>query len=631
MSAPFLGKSALSTYFDTTTAVTLGESGAMCMSPLGSSPSDEQRINLYGDLNSKIAFQAANGKYLVWDGGGWSATGTAAEAAMTFEMVVERGDGTFGIRDDGVNGQIPYFFADGSRLYGEFADGFDDPPQEMGGSFSRNEISPGLAELLSAGGRGLDLRWVNFFGVDFSGIRLPECDFSYADFCGVLLAKAVLSKATLKDIIFDAQTVFTDCQLDGADLSGLNLAEVNFSGTNLRGAILSKAILRGVVLDTNTILKDAQLDAVDLTGTTVEKVDFSGVNLRGATLNQATFHQVDFVGANLTGVSAIGGGEGVSFAGCDLSNSVLENAKLKGARFAAEAGLPAAVMANCYMPNANLTSANLVAVDMPGVQWYGSDAEADGADLTDSNLSKANLATMDLSQVKLDGIVLSYANLVNTDLRGASLQQSAHAASLAFASLQGADLTRANLSDADLTNAAVALTINGPGETFVGVPIFDITDTSLTSDLDSAQVTTTLINAFTGAGYPLIDKAAITVVGAGHQWSIDNYDKSGSILQSAYGAFSLVLRTGPDTIRVYGSPPLLVIAYNSANEQIQKVTGFTETVGLLDALDDDTTCPNGMRWSQRNNGVEVETLMTAAEPPHPPACVPSEDNWCFTR
>lgn len=593
MSAPFLGKWVLTNSFDTTNAVTVSDSGEMCMSPFHSTPSDDQLLNLYGDFDSNIAFQTANGRYVVfssggtppWGGGLWFATEANLGTALTFQAVWID-NSRLAVAGDDIDGYTPYFFAEGTMLYAEFAHDFDDPSREMGGSFTSHVISPGTVELLASGGHGLDLRLANFSGDDVTGIKLTQCDLSDADFSGATLTKA----------------------------------------------ILSGSVLRRVRLDGESVLKEAQLDGIDLTATTLENVNLSGVSLRGAVLDQAIFRHVDFVGADLSGVSAIGGGQGVSFGGCDLSNSRLANAKLKGARFAAGDGLPAAVLTSCFMPNADLTSANLVSVDMPGVQWYGADAKADGADLTNVNLSKANLATMDLNQGKMDGAVLSYTNLVNTNLRGALLRQGDRAVSLAAASLQGADLTGASLPGADLTNAAVSLSIQGPAKTFVGVPLFTITDTSLVSDLDQKQLSTTLKNAFINAGYPLIDTATITVLGAGHQWSIDNYDKSGSVLQSAYGTFSLVLHSGQtNAIRVYGSPPLLVITYNAANEQTQNVTGFNETTGLTAAIDDDTTCPNGMRWSQRNHGMDVETLMTAAEPPHPPACVPSEDNWCFMR
>lgn len=600
MSAPFLGKWALTNIFDTTNAVTVNGSGQMVMTPFKSSPADDQRLNVYGDLDSNIAIQAANGKYLVFSSGGtppeggglWLATCSDLASALTFRRMDNA------VAGEDVDGYTPYFLAEDMMLYAEFAYDFNQPSMAMGGVFYTQVISPGVADLLASGGHGLDLRWVNFSGDDVSGIKLTSCDLTNADF------------------------------------SGANLTEADLSGAKLIKATLSKSILRGVRLDDKTEFTDAQLDGADLTGTTVENVNFSRVNLRGAVLNQAAFHHTIFVGADLSEASAIGGGEGVSFGGCDLSYSKMDHARLKGARFAAGNGLPAAVLANCFMPNADLTSANLVAVELPRAQWYGAAARADGADLTDANLSQANLATMDLSQVKMNGAVLSSANLVNTNLRGASLGQSSDSrfVSLASASLQGADLTSATLPGADLSGAAVALSISGPAKTFVGVPLFDITDTSLTSDLDGRQVSTKLKNAFINAGYPVIDTATITVVGAGRQWSIDNYDTSGSSLQQAYGTFSLLLRTGQTrVIRVYGSPPLLVTAYNADNEQTQQAANFGETKGLMEAIDDDTTCPNGMRWSQRNQGIEVETLMTAGEPPHPPACVPSENNWCFLR
>ncbi|MFJ9369592.1 pentapeptide repeat-containing protein [Nocardia sp. NPDC101769] len=581
-SLPFLGKWALTNSGNAVT-VDLG-SQQMCMSGFDSSPNDEQRLNLYGSLDPSdwgFLLQAGNGNYLTWmPPTYWLADEPHLDPELDSPfLILDQGNGAFLVQCSTGSGGMN-MSAQGMTLVGVYYG--ESTNDSM--LFENQVLTPGLADLLaSGGGQGLDLRWVSFAGVDLTGIKLPACDLSNADLSGAVL---------------------TDADLSGANLSGAKLRQVMAKGVNFAGADLSGA-------------------------------DFSGATLRGANMNQATIRSADFAGADLSEVSALAGGEGVSFVGCDLSNSILESAKLEGARFAADDGLPAAVLVNALMPNADLTSANLVSVDLSGVQLYGSNAKADSAHLRNADLAKANLATMDLSQVNMDGAALSYANLVNTNLRGASLGRGDNdrAVSLAFVSLQGTDLTGASLPGADLTNAAVALSIQGPAETFVGVPLFDSTDTSLVSDLDQRKLSTDVQNAFSSAGFALIATATITVVETGQQWSIDNYDQSGtSGLQSTYGTFSLILPTGqPNTIRVYGSPPLLVIAYDADNEQIQQAPQFSETVGLTAAIDDDTTCPNGMRWSQRNHGVDVETLMTAAEPPHPPACVPSENNWCYLR
>ncbi|ORJ55517.1 pentapeptide repeat-containing protein [Mycobacterium simiae] len=491
------------------------------------------------------------------------------------------------------------------------------------------------ADLNNQGIDNLDFSYADLRGADLNLVRARGTNFTGADLSGIDLTSMRL----------DASTLFAQATLRGAKLTGMNIDTMNFSGanlseanldgvsavgTNLAGADLSGVDLTHVIFDPTTIVTQAKLDGANLTGLKLDTMNFSGASLVGANLDQVSARSANFTGADLSKVSALAAGEGVSFAGSDLSNAKLADATLEGARFSAEDGLPAAVLAGAYMPNADLTSANLVSVDMSGVQWYGANAKADGADLRNVNLAKANLATMDLSQVKMDGAVLSYASLINTNLRGASLTRDDEnqAVSLAFASLQGADLTGATLPGADLTNAAVALSIPGPAKTFVGVPLFPI-DISLVSDLDQGHLSDNLQQAFSNSGYPLIPTATITVVEPRQQWSIDNYDTSGgSGLQATYGTFSLVLPSQPGAVRVYGSPPLLVIAYNADNEQIQLAPTFAETVDLTDAIDDEATCPNGMRWAEREHGVDVETLMTAATPPHPPKCVPSETNWC---
>lgn len=507
-----------------------------------------------------------------------------------------------------------------------------------------NLVAPGAdfseASLVGVAMSGSTLTGATLTRADLSSGQLADIDFTGASLDGVILRDAVLSQS----VFATAQLVggdftgsqITDCSFVGANLTNArlsgakpNLGRVDLTGATLIATILSGLDLTGVVFDDTTVFMQAQLDGVNLTGQVLDRVDFFFANLHGATLDSTSAEGTNFASADLSGISALAGGQGVSFLGCNLSNAKLADARLKGARFGVTDQAAAAVLTNLYMPNADLTSANLVAVDLSGAQWYGPDAKAN-ANLQDATLSRANLATMDLSQASLDGADLSFANLVNTNLAGASLTPTTQrrAASLAFASMQGTDLTEAHLPSANLTNAAVALAVTGPAADFVGVPLFDL-PVALTTSLDAARIDTALTTAFATAGYPLVAAATITVAGVGVQWSIDNWDQSATaVLQSGYGGFVLVLTTDAPTIRVYGASPLLVIATDEHNQQLQQSQTFTATAGLEDALDDQSTCPSGMRWSMRTRGVDVLTLMTPALPPHPPVCVPSLTHWC---
>ncbi|MBR9914038.1 MAG: hypothetical protein GYB32_04300 [Algicola sp.] len=41
---------------------------------------------------------------------------------------------------------------------------------------------------------------------------------------------------------------------------------------------------------------------------------------------------------------------------------------------------------------------------------------------------------------------------------------------------------------------------------------------------------------------------------------------------------------------------------------------------MLDQMNDDTTCPSGMKLKLLNNHLSFSELMTAALPPSPPVC-----------
>lgn len=79
-----------------------------------------------------------------------------------------------------------------------------------------------------------------------------------------------------RDILFDLQ---------GADLSGLNLREIrlnaaNLAGANLEGADLSEARLNAVNL------RDCNLRRANLTGATLHRADLRGADLRDAQIDE---------------------------------------------------------------------------------------------------------------------------------------------------------------------------------------------------------------------------------------------------------------------------------------------------------------------------------------------------------
>lgn len=186
---------------------------------------------------------------------------------------------------------------------------------------------------------GINLRQVNFCGVnlgrtylneaDFreaqlreanlSGAHLIEANFGASDLQGATLDHAYLMNANLCDAnASDAN--FNHAHLRGVNFSRANLARAQFHQTDLRGVELQAANLEGAYLTAvslsqkrlqegrfaNADFSLADLSGVDLQGADLHGANFRGAslkhaNLRGAELSAADFHEADLTGADLHG------------------------------------------------------------------------------------------------------------------------------------------------------------------------------------------------------------------------------------------------------------------------------------------------------------------------------------------
>ena len=276
----------------------------------------------------------------------------------------------------------------------------------------------------------------------------------------------------------------------------------------------------------------------------------------------------------------------------------------------------AAILSNAYMFMTNFEQANLYAVEMSGVHWYGSSASSRGADLGLANLSNSFLSNMNFKQSQMQGCSLNYAVLVGTVFDGANLNPAANlkATSFAFSSMQSAKfIGTSTLNAANLTNAAFAIT--------QGVPLFTMPPSFMTT-LDKKIISAELKTAFTNAIYPLTAKAAITVIAAGNQWTIDNINPE-NVSQTGYGKFFLeyeALPNGIQQIRIYGASPLLALSANAKGGQDPLKLYFGPTVVIPAQLSSETTCPSGIKYRFLSAYLTYDELMTAALPPKPPTC-----------
>lgn len=500
--------------------------------------------------------------------------------------------------------------------------------------------------------------------------NLQCCDFSQASMVGCLFNGSLVNSC-----------IFNQANLTNADFSLAKGVEENldFGGALLISANLSGHDLTKCLIDSNTNFMGAILNECDLSGHDLSKVVFVRAKMRKVNLDNTTIEGTQMAFADLSYASFKGG---VSMIACNLSNSILQAAILTGAQLGAkktllsllltdsevldQAKVPedltqslleisqsakvtviqpgaywsiddqgtlyslsandsnilvqnysptsnAAILSNAYMPNANFDQANLYAVEMSGVHWYGANASAINADLGLANLSNSNLNGMEFNQSRMQGASFDFSKLIGTRFIKTSLDPSADLkpTSFAFASMQSTDFTATNLFSANLTNAAYAMEH--------GVPLFKL-DSKFSQELNLKSISNDLQNDFTNSGYPLETCATVTVENPG--WIIHNTNPDISD-QTGYANFYLELiddKNGLSFIHVSGITPLLILVLDEHGSQSQMEMAFGETKLTQQQLNDNTTCPSGMKYSMLGNHLTFRELMRAAVPPKPPKC-----------
>lgn len=233
-------------------------------------------------------------------------------------------------------------------------------------------------------------------------------------------------------------------KLTGA-LTGINLADADLQGIDLSFINLEEAIL------TRANLQGVNLRFANLRGAWLVNANLSKADLRGANLDLAHLY-----GADLT-EAVLGPAESVCARGDDFEEILaetgdilllkcanLESADLRKAKFH-KANLRFVRFVCIIADEADFTDAILEYAILAFTGLYGSAKQAifRGANLREASLSG-----------DLSGAVFERANLEGADLDGAILRgANVRGANLRGAKLAGADLTDADLTDADLTGA----------------------------------------------------------------------------------------------------------------------------------------------------------------------------------
>jgi len=181
------------------------------------------------------------------------------------------------------------------------------------------------------------------------------------------------------------------------------------------------------------------LEGVDLSDLDLRKFDFSGAKLKKANLSRSNLLSVNLVRADLSDAKL----NSACLTNCDLRNSDLSRCDLMGSDLI-NANLSQAILIKAVFRGANLSEANLTGVKTLNTcfsycKLNGTDMT--GADLLNSTMYRADLSSAKMSRLKLKGVELSYSILKYTEFFGADLTE---------AYLIGVDLSRAYLADANL-------------------------------------------------------------------------------------------------------------------------------------------------------------------------------------
>ncbi len=268
---------------------------------------------------------------------------------------------------------------------------------------------------------------------------------------------------------------FSDANLSGLDLSGIDVSYANFSNANLEGVNFSGATCNG------SNFSNANLVRANLNEVVGFSACFKNANLNKAILTEADFYNADFTGANLHAAHL----ERANLAEATLESVAARNAQFSDANLNKvdalkgdfchavfdRADLTEALLIHVVARNAQFSDANLSTVDALCGDFCH--AVFDRADLTEAiftqaELDKAHLLHAQMEDARFDGATFQSAVLIGSSLRNADLE----GAKLELADLEGADLTGANLSDATFHNAnltgANVLDVDCDGTEFSG-------------------------------------------------------------------------------------------------------------------------------------------------------------------
>ena len=258
---------------------------------------------------------------------------------------------------------------------------------------------------------------------DLSGLDLSHAELAGGEFSGAIFTNSLLNNSNL-----------SNCTLIGADIAGVNLTNTNLNSSNLceadfTDAVMTDALLTGAQL-TGAIFERATLERVRADAVEGEGGSFVGADLSESIFARAQLAGADFTGAKLTfAIFADANLVGATFERCNAQNVCFERANLKELRAAGPGDFTNAKCSESAAMGSIWTENSMSCVDFRYSQLSQSDfsrsslknADFSAAIMRESRFVKADLTNVKFIRTDMFESTLEKANLTNVDAGGASM------------------------------------------------------------------------------------------------------------------------------------------------------------------------------------------------------------------
>ena len=506
-------------------------------------------------------------------------------------------------------------------------------------------------------------------------VNLNDSDMTNASFIQASMHGTILSNATLKN-----------ANMAGAQLGTLSRVftlAISFEKDLDAGPIVDAALRdqfsqHGITLSTTASLttlpggRTWQLnDAGNKIIYTVRMETQSGSSqvlavykpATSASLVNAYMPDVVLTGANLFGITA----NNIQFYGSKAKidgSAILEEAKLNSSNLSTvnftQAQLMGANLSNSHLFNAKFNKANLTPSAAGGATDL-SNCNLQGADFTDAQLYGANLTNAAVA-VKVptkanpkQGGVYLFSLPYNGDAN--TLQQYIKelndAATVFSLNPAGDDATLQQYLTALKTNnlapfkvpflrhkPPISLTNDAQIQTVEVGAVWQIVDKTASytlwtdadedgkTELYAAPSLTKMQAAFKRSSMTLRWQASASIDTAGQQWLLDNDSENPQNFSTGYVKF--LLKLNGSVVDLYGTALRILRLSDQSHQEFDTETCQVTLLSQTN-MNADTVCPNGSTLSvnqSRSGASWDDKWMHATAPPQPPACVPTDFNWC---